>query len=191
MNSASQPFLRPREFALMNQCRVGSYGKGGHWINHSLPMFVAIDRKPENGCEIRCASCGESGIMLCLKLVKTAEEETRHVALMDEAKRGKIMSEEGLLHGHGVKVMRDLVLPWMHTDRIVCGDSYFALVPAAHIMMQYGMRFMGVVQSATRQYPMPFLSQVEPSNQCDRKGMVTKGVETNSEPKMMAFVWMD
>ena len=40
------------------------YGQGGHWINHGLPMYVAIDRKPENGCEIQNASCGCSGVMI-------------------------------------------------------------------------------------------------------------------------------
>ncbi|KAI2496728.1 Transposase IS4 [Fragilaria crotonensis] len=38
---------------------------------------------------------------------------------------------------------------------------------------------------------MPYLSQVELSSRGDRKGMVTRGGETNSEPKLMAFVWMD
>jgi hypothetical protein len=85
------------------------YGKGGHWINHGLPMYVAIDRKPENGCEIQCASCGQSGIMLRLKLVKTAEEETWHIALMDEVATGEVVSDQGLLHG--AKVMRELVSP--------------------------------------------------------------------------------
>ena len=46
------------------------YGQGGHWINHGLPQYVAIDRKPENGCEIQNAACGRSGVMLRLKLVK-------------------------------------------------------------------------------------------------------------------------
>ena len=40
------------------------YGKEGHWINHGLSMYVAIDRKPVNGCEIQCASCGQSGVMI-------------------------------------------------------------------------------------------------------------------------------
>jgi hypothetical protein len=38
--------------------------------------------------------------------------------------------------------MRDLVLPWMHSDRIVCGDLYFASVSAASMMMRYGMQFI-------------------------------------------------
>ena len=153
-------------------------------------MYVAIDRKAENGCEeIHCASCGESAIMIRLKLVKTADEEARNVALMDKAATGEIMSDQGLLHG--AKVMRDLILPWMHSDRIVCGDLYFALVPAASMMMRYGMQFIGVVKSATRQYLMSSLSQVELNNRGDRKAMVTIDGKTNDNPKLLAFVWMD
>ena len=29
------------------------YGIGGQWINEGLPIYVAMDRKPENGCEIK------------------------------------------------------------------------------------------------------------------------------------------
>jgi hypothetical protein len=32
------------------------YGQGGHWIDVGLPHYVAIDRKPENGCEIQNAA---------------------------------------------------------------------------------------------------------------------------------------
>ena len=52
----------------MSRC----YGQGGHWINHGLPMYVAIDRNHENGCEIQNAFCGRSSIMMRIKLVKTA-----------------------------------------------------------------------------------------------------------------------
>jgi Transposase IS4 len=49
------------------------YGLGGHWINIGLPMYVAMDRKPEDGLEIQNACCAHSGIMFQIKLVKTAE----------------------------------------------------------------------------------------------------------------------
>ena len=35
------------------------YGHGGQWINIGLPMYVAIDRKPENGCEIQNSACAQ------------------------------------------------------------------------------------------------------------------------------------
>jgi Transposase IS4 len=32
------------------------YGQGGHWIDMGLPHYVAIYRKPENGCEVQNAA---------------------------------------------------------------------------------------------------------------------------------------
>ena len=37
-------------------------------------MYIAIDRKPENGCEIQTSACSESGVMLRLLLVKSEED---------------------------------------------------------------------------------------------------------------------
>lgn len=50
-------------------------GLGGSWINISLPMFIAMDRKPEDGCEIQNSCCGFVGILMRLKLVKSLAEE--------------------------------------------------------------------------------------------------------------------
>ena len=45
-----------------------------------LPMYVAIDQKPENGCEIQNSAYGRSGIILWIRFAKTAEEiEAEHV----------------------------------------------------------------------------------------------------------------
>jgi hypothetical protein len=38
-------------------------------------MYIAIDHKPENGCEIQNAACEQSGVMLRLKLVKTGRNK--------------------------------------------------------------------------------------------------------------------
>ena len=46
------------------------YGIGGHWINSSLTQYIAIDRKPENGCDIQNTAEAISGIMMQLKLIK-------------------------------------------------------------------------------------------------------------------------
>lgn len=86
-------------------------------------------------------------------------------------------------------VMKELVLPWLHTDRIVCGDLYFASVPAALMLSRNGMRFIGVVKTATRQYPMGYLQRVELQDRGDRKGLVTRG--SDGQPSLLAFVWMD
>ena len=52
------------------------YGLGGHWINIGLPMYVALDRKPENGCKIQNCCDGLCGIMIKLRLVKSERKRT-------------------------------------------------------------------------------------------------------------------
>ena len=42
-------------------------------------MYVTIDHKPNNGYKIQSAACGQSGVMLHLRLVKTAKEENANV----------------------------------------------------------------------------------------------------------------
>ena len=53
------------------------YGGGRYWINEGLPCYTAIDCRPENGCEIQNSECGESGVMLRLKLVKTFKRKLK------------------------------------------------------------------------------------------------------------------
>jgi len=62
-------------------------------------MYVAIDRKPENGCEIQNAACGRSGIILRLSVVTTAEHRQKDAT----------GEEEDL--PHGIAVLKKLVPP--------------------------------------------------------------------------------
>ena len=87
------------------------YGLGGEWINTGLPMYVAIDRKPNNGCKIQDASCGRSKIMIRLKLVKTGTKEDVDSTAEDD---------NGIFHG--TKVIIILILPWDNSDYVVCAD---------------------------------------------------------------------
>jgi hypothetical protein len=64
------------------------YVQGGHWINIGLPHYVAIDRKPENGCEVQNAACGRREIMLNIRLVTTAEVEARWTAEIEDTELG-------------------------------------------------------------------------------------------------------
>ena len=58
----AQNFFPPSDEICVDESMSRWYGQGGHWINHGLPMYVAINRKPENGCEIQNAACGRSGV---------------------------------------------------------------------------------------------------------------------------------
>jgi hypothetical protein len=73
------------------------YGAGGDWINEGLPHYVAINHKPENGCEIQNAACGKTGIMIELHVVKGPAEERLNLENDDEDL------------GHGCKIMLHLL----------------------------------------------------------------------------------
>lgn len=98
------------------------YGQGEFGINKGLPQYIAIDRKPENGCQIQNEACGTSMIMIRLRLVQTAE--------------GEDPGEDEAGVPHGAQVLRKHVNPWRMTGRVVCADSYFASVFAAAIYMK-------------------------------------------------------
>jgi hypothetical protein len=156
------------------------YGLGGNWINIGIPHYVAIDRKPDNGCEIQNAACGMSGVMIRLKLVKSAEEIAAAEA---EGEQGP----EGI--AHGTKICKELVEPWRRSDRVVCADSYFASVSTAMELREIGLRFIGVVKTATKKFPMAYLSGLRMNDRGERRGVISE--DDDGDPIMMAFVWVD
>ena len=97
-------------------------------------------------------ACGDSGIMIQIKLVKSKKEEERI-----EEEEGEVDGEDDL--NHGTTVLLDLLAPWYHSDRVVCADSYFASKQSADEQMRMGLRFIGVVKTATKKYPMGYLSK--------------------------------
>jgi hypothetical protein len=176
-NEYRESNFSPSDLICADESMSRWYGQGGYWINHGLPQYIAIDRKPEFGCEIQNSCCGRSGIMMRLKLVKTMEEQLTHAQPGDD----------GLLHG--TAVLKYLVLPWARTDRIVCADSYFASVGTLKELKRIGLRFIGVVKTATRQFPQAYLSTLEMRQQGERRGLVAR--DENGTPSMLAFCWMD
>ena len=136
-NEYRKKMMSPAELICVDESMSRWYGNGGEWINCGLPMYVAIDRKPENGAEIQDASCGVSGIMIRLKVVKGVVDR--------EADDNNEML-------HGAKVLLGLVLPWINTHRLVCADSYFASVPSAILLHDNGLKFVGVVKTATKKF---------------------------------------
>ena len=55
--------------------------------------------------------------------------------------------------------------------------------------MRIGIRFIGVVKTATKQFPMAYLSSIELDEvRGQQVGVILK---SNGAPTMMAYVWMD
>ena len=74
-NDHREMFFFPSNLLCADESISRWYGLGGNWINMGLPHYVAMDRKPEHGCEIQNCCDGISGIMLRLKLVKSQAAE--------------------------------------------------------------------------------------------------------------------
>ena len=90
---------------------------------------------------------------------------------------------------HGTRVMKQLVAPWRNSGIVVCADSYFASVPCAIAMRDMGLQFIGVVNTATKQYPQHYLSTVELSEKGDYKGVLN--IEPTTGYTLLAFLWVD
>ena len=99
------------------------------------------------------------------------------------------MVTDGDSNNHGTNVLKFLVEPWVRMDCCVCADSYFASINAVTVMRTMGLRFIGVVKTATKKFPMSYLSNLELVQHGDYKGLVTRG--TDGQPTMLSFIWMD
>ena len=101
-------------------------------------MYVAMERKRDNGCEIQNSACGTSGIMMRLKLVKTADEN-RNVAA-DHPQQLQLV--EGQAVPHATAILRELILPWTLCRFIICLNSGSkALEPAWFAIYRCGQNF--------------------------------------------------
>jgi Transposase IS4 len=94
INNHRKKFFTPSSTICVDESISRWYGLGGHWINMGLPMYVAMDRKPEDGCEIQDACCGKSAILMQIKLVKTARANQQAQAGQQQADAGGAVADE-------------------------------------------------------------------------------------------------
>ena len=195
----------PSDLVVVDELISKWYGLGGFWINIGLPQYVAIDRKPENGCEIQNACCARSRIMLQLKLVKHMDTENEYLqkhfsgddvekAVSDamaafEDARSKHRDKDGNAKLHGICVMEELLEPWEGSNRIVCADSYFASVAAVEALKKNGFYFIGVVKSATKNYPRAYLGNEFLPGRGSSSSLVS--FDSSGDAEMIATVWVD
>eukprot|EP00171_Calliarthron_tuberculosum_P013485 IDg13485t1 len=105
INKHRAEFVSPSHLIYVDESMSRRYGLGGDWIDISLSTYGAIDRKPENGCEINTIACGRSGIMLQLEIFKSPEEAKRRDQFENMS--------------HGAAITRRLVDPWIQSNGIV------------------------------------------------------------------------
>ena len=67
--------------------------------------------------------------------------------------------------------MLNIFQPWVNKQRLVASsNSYFASVQACDDLKKRGLRFVGVVNTATRGFCMEKLSEIELAQRGMRKG---------------------
>ena len=105
--------------------------------------------------------------MLQMQIVKSDERE-------EKRDKNEFMT-------HGASITRQLVEPWKNTNRIVCGDSYFASVNTVKQLYDIGLRFIGVVKTAHRHFPAQYLGSVTMEDRGKWFSMVHHGTDGNCD----------
>jgi hypothetical protein len=164
------------------------YGKGGSFVDAGIPHYAVIERKPDNGAEIQNLADVASGIMLRLKIVKSAaEEEAIAAAAADEDDDEDVAADEG---GKGTRVLSELVAPWRDSGRLVTADAYFASVEAALKLKEMGLHFIGNVKQCSRRFPMEVLGNTTlPKRGC--RSVLASINDDTGETKLVAIAWVD
>ena len=77
INKHREMYVTPYDLLFIDEIMSRWYGLGGEWIDVGLPIYRAIDRKPENGCEVKTSACVRSGIMLRLEIIKLPNDNAQ------------------------------------------------------------------------------------------------------------------
>ena len=178
-NCHREQCFTPGMTVCVDESMVRWYGRGGDWINNGLPMYIAMERKPENGAEVYSSCCGDSGIMMRLKIRKTKACTGRELA-----------QEDGPSINEGTRVLKELVVPWANTKRLVVADSAFSSVQTAEELYRVGLWFIGVIKTATKHFPWKYLNEVQLNGKGSQVALWHEAEETG-KPNLLAFVWCD
>ena len=113
-----------------------------------LPHQTKIARKPEGvGVEIRCAVDGRSGVMYQLELQESAADMALKPLLQETGKAG-------------TACLLRLTRPLWNSGRTVYGDSAFASVNTAYHCRVRGLHFIGLVKTASVDFPKQYLKSL-------------------------------
>ena len=97
-----------------------------------------MDRKPDDGCEVQNSCCGESGIMMRLKIEKGTLSSADDLTTLPIDTDGALDLDSN--NNAGTNTVLELTKPWWHTNRVVLADSAFASVrTAAKLNKKHGI----------------------------------------------------
>lgn len=165
------------------------YGLSGFWGNMDPSPCTALEGRPENACEIQDLCDGRTGILLRLSIVKTARKEARGARADEETNQESGNDDQDERLHDGGRALLELVMPWANTGRIVCADSFFASVATATELLKNGLRFTGVVETATKEFPLAYFHRQRMGKRGDWLHLVAR--DEHSNPFIFAVVFLD
>ncbi len=140
--------------------------------------LTKIARKPEGvGIELKALASGEMGIIVGLDIM--------------EGKERQKMKKYNREYGEGTAVCLRLMEPLGH---VLHGDSYFSSVKTLVALAQRGVRFMGIVKTAHREFPLKYLQSWAAGNEGGppaRGDHVLLESESEEADKFYAVGWAD
>lgn len=77
VNDNRAMFVTPSDLLYVYESISRWYWLSGEYVDVGLPKYRAIDRKTENGCEIKSSACKRSGIMRRLEVIKSLDDDSR------------------------------------------------------------------------------------------------------------------
>ena len=122
--------------------------------------------------------------MLKLKLVKSKHDEANYIKSLEKNNGEKL--------NHGTKIYLELIEPWKNakgTMRVVCANSYFSSIKTCIKLHRHGFNFIGVVKTATRQYPMDHLKGLEVQRRGEHNSVFS--FDKDKQTMLLAVLWVD
>jgi hypothetical protein len=117
------------------------YGKGLHNEKDGLPAVIKIKRKPKGiGRECKTLADVQSGVMIPIE--------------NNEGKTAMQQKEFQQEFGAGTATTLRMRRSWHGSGRIVIGDSWFASAKTAIQLHKRGLYFLGIIKTATKNYPI-------------------------------------
>jgi hypothetical protein len=147
-------------------------------LSQQLNDKTKIIRKPEGkGTELKAIADGDTGILLALDIVEGKERQ-----------RMKRFSRE---YGEGTAIVLRFAEPYKGTGRTIVADSAFASVKTlVQLENLCGLYFMGMVKTATHQFPKRYLEEWYNSGQSRGSFKILRGENVNGK-LFYALCWSD
>lgn len=178
-NNCRGKILTPGTHLVVDEIMSAWNGKELKNAVEGMPQVSKIQRKPEGiGAEMKALCDSDTGIIMGLDIME-----------------GKTRQQEKPYHaefGEGTAVLLRLCKKYNGSGRVVHADSAFSSVKTLLALRERGLFFMGMVKTASKEYPKAYFRQYEAEG--NNGGPPLRGSHkllVSGEPPFYALSWFD